>query len=200
MLLPQKNALQCLRSFLKWENGYCSNSAWLVKVYHMYSTNHSCLKPSSASDHSSTNQLMSKFRCVKNRENLNTCSDRVTPGMFGKTLIYNCWIYFYSCYAIMPVRNSLLSAPVSTPASPIKATFSLLMGDDFFCLCHCTRPLSSMFCLDTVMSNLCPSVFTAALMLLRTSSRLGKKKKTKITAKIFNTINCCNKCKIVYPS
>lgn len=53
---------------------------------------------------------------------------------------------------------------------------------------------------DTVMSNLCPSVITAALMLFRTSSRLGKKKKTKITAKIFNTINCCNKCKIVYLS
>lgn len=28
----------------------------------------------------------------------------------------------------MPVRNSLLSAPVSTPASPIKATSSLLMA------------------------------------------------------------------------
>lgn len=36
----------------------------------------------------------------------------------------------------LPVKNSLLNASVSIPASPMKVTWSLLTGEAFFCLCH----------------------------------------------------------------
>lgn len=52
-----------------------------------------------------------------------------------------------------PVRNSLLRAPVSMPASPKKVTLSLHLGDVFFCRCHCCMPLLKRSVLDTQMEN-----------------------------------------------
>lgn len=46
---------------------------------------------------------------------------------------------------VLPVRNSLQRAPVSTPASPKKVTFRVAVGKFFCWRCHCRMPLSRMF-------------------------------------------------------
>lgn len=71
----------------------------------------------------------------------------------------------------LPVRNSFRKAPESTPASPMKVTFSWFIGFPFFCLCHCLSPLSSRLSRETQMRNWF-SPFTRLVSSSRRSCRL----------------------------
>lgn len=72
-----------------------------------------------------------------------------------------------------PLKNSFLSAPVSTPASPMKTTLRTLVGDAAFFLCHWRMPLSGRSSLSTHNLN-SVVVSTCCSRQRNTSSTLNK--------------------------
>lgn len=89
---------------------------------------------------------------------------------------------------ILPVRNSLLRAPVSMPASPKNVTFSLHLGVFFFWRCHCCMPRLKSSILERHIEK-CSSSLIWEAMNSKISSVLKDKTRDKIKPECSINLN-----------